>query len=159
MKKIILIAVAIVILSGTLIWQLMFRTHGYLEERCSANVHYQDSRAPQNVELDGNVTFSLSKNGTGYFNLTGDVNALAQKYTISRYVNFKYIKKEGNAYQVDVVSQHVMAHDDVPKEISGFISKALGMEGKYVLYLMKKKDSYITMGTSLSPVLTCVLQS
>jgi hypothetical protein len=59
---------------------------------------------------------------------------------------------------MNTTTKDIMAHDNVPEDITLLTTKIFGMEGEYVISLDKKDNNYITIANTLSPLMNCVIQ-
>ncbi|MDX6041327.1 hypothetical protein [Scandinavium lactucae] len=157
MKLLATLLVAIVALTGLLIWQVKERAGVYFDNRCFANVNYGDS-SDNDLLFKGNVTFEFNENKTGMFNISGNIEYQGNYYRLSRYVTFTYDNVSGNQYRMISATKDIMAHDNVPADIEPLASKVFGLNGEYTVYLYKKDNNFITFANALLPLMNCVIQ-
>lgn len=146
-----------VVLICLLIWQLSQRTGVYFDERCFANATYVDA-SDDALLFKGNITFEFNKDRTGAFNISGNIGYQGHQYRLSRYVTFTYHNVRGNQYRMNTTTKYIMAHDNVPKDLTQLTTKIFGMQGEYIISLEKRNNNYITIANTLSPLMNCVIQ-
>ena len=151
------LVLAIAALTSLFIWQVSERSGVYFDDRCFANITYVDA-SDKAFLFRGNVTFEFDNNKTGVFNLSGNIDYQGKAYRLSRYITFTYNNINGNKYRMKTTTRDIMAHDNVPADLTPLATKIFGMEGEYMLYLHKKDDNYITIANTLSPLMNCVIQ-
>lgn len=157
MKLMTTLVLAVVALICLLTWQLSLRSGVYFDKRCFVNITYVDA-SDHALLFKGNITFEFNKNETGVFNLSGNIDYQGRQYRLSRYITFTYHNVSGNQYRMNTTTKDIMAHDNVPEDITLLTTKIFGMEGEYVISLDKKDNNYITIANTLSPLMNCVIQ-
>lgn len=157
MKLMTTLVLTMVTLIFLLTWQLSLRTDDYFNNRCFANITYIDA-SDSAFLFKGNIMVEFNKNKTGSFNLSGDIDYQGRQYQLSRFITFTYHNVSGNQYRMNTTTKDIMAHDNVPKDITQLTTKIFGMEGEYAIFLEKRGNNYITIANTLSPLMNCVIQ-
>ncbi|AVH17525.1 hypothetical protein CWR52_10060 [Enterobacter sp. SGAir0187] len=157
MKLMTTLTLAMVMLIFLLTWQLSLRSDVYFDKRCFANITYVGD-SDSSFLFKGNVTVEFNKDKTGAFNISGNVDYQGRQYQLSRFITFSYHNVSGNQYRMNTTTKDIMAHDNIPKNITPLTIKIFGMEGEYATFLEKRENNYITIANTLSPLMNCVIQ-
>lgn len=157
MKIPVFLTVAIVALSGLLLFNLLNKAGHYPDRRCFANTNYMDATDDTALRFTGNVNYEFTAQSTGVFDLTGILTWQGNRYIFSRHVTFRYQNIAKNRYRITVLEKDSLAHDNTPEDIAARAIKIIGLSSDDDIFLHEHDNNTITLGTPLFPSLNCVI--
>lgn len=155
--KIILLAILVALVGNTL-WNYLSLDERYFKLTCESNLHYNDNSPDKDFFFNGTIIFDFEKTRKGYFYLTGKVGNTENSYDFSRYVNFEYYNEDSNRYNLKITKIQTMGHDNVPESFVPLVYAKLNISDKHSLYIARNDHGILTLGTIVSPLLSCVIQ-
>lgn len=146
------IALNALLILGTLLW---IDQSTRLSMTCQGSLTYKDSNQDNHFTFEGMVVMHFTPDGTGYFDVNGDVVTNGQNWKVSRQESFDWQHVHEMFYQLHIKQVEKFGHDNVPAGI--FEQYALGITSgqKRLLNIRKTPDDAIVISNFYSPILVC----
>ena len=147
-----IIALNALLILGTLLW---IHQSTRLSMTCQGSLTYKDSRLDNHFTFEGMVVMHFTPNGTGYFNINGDVMNNGQNMKVSRQESFNWQYVHESFYQLYITQVEKFGHDNVPPGV--FEQYALGITAgqKRLLSVRTTPDNAVVISNFYSPILLC----
>lgn len=84
---------------------------------CKSTINLKLNNNTHSFEYNMFITFSLTDTGRGYEDMRGVVIKDGKKYTLSRSLDFNYIIRNNNNYEINIVNTTELGPDDIPAEV------------------------------------------
>ncbi|MFU0921655.1 hypothetical protein [Kluyvera sichuanensis] len=151
-RLIVVLLVNLLIILGTSLW---IRNTTRLSMTCQGSLTYKDSQQDNRFSFEGMVVMHFAPDGTGYFNMNGEVLNDGQHTKVSRQESFDWHYVHGTFYELHIKQVEKFGHDNVPAGV--FEKYALGITPgqKRLLSIRKTPDNAMIISNFYSPILVC----
>lgn len=149
---VLIILINVVLISATVWWMLRPVP---LSVNCQGQLAFNERRNNSPFDYDGQVLMRFSPDGTGYFNMVGNLSTENATYQVSRQENFKWRHLHDSLYEIHVQSVQRFSHDHTPEDVFATYTAGIMPGQKRMLDIKRTQDNAIVVGNFYSPLLLC----
>ncbi|MEX3021407.1 FidL-like protein [Kluyvera sp. STS39-E] len=146
------IALNLLLILGTVLW---FRHSTQLSLTCQGSLTYKESLQDNHFTFEGMVVMHFTPDGTGYFNMNGEVVNGGQHWEVSRQESFHWKYVHETFYEMSITQVEKFGHDNVPAEVFDKYVKGVSSGQKRLLNIRRLPDRAVIIGNFYSPILVC----
>lgn len=157
-KKIRLIAVCFAALIVVVLINVILFTQKKAEvisDRCTTVLDTQDMSTEFSSRL--NLVLVLRPEGTGYIDMSGNVNFQSRDYVAFREIKFSYEREEDDIFKMTHMELIKHASDSVPDKLMDSVFFSMSHEKARYMTVNRIHNAYI-IGNLHSPVFMCVVK-
>lgn len=124
---------------------------------CEAHISHSFTLAQNGFNFNAYVLYRQERNNYGSVYFSGVLENGNETYHLSQYINLHYFQIGENKYNVSIKKIKKVGFDDVPSDLVTLLYEVIGLSGDIPVYIYNRNKNYITTGTVISPLMSCVI--
>lgn len=122
---------------------------------CQGQLNFKERRNNNPFNFDGQIVMHFNPDGSGYFNMTGDISAKGVTHSVSRQENFDWRHLHDSLYEIHIRSIERFSHDHVPEALFETYTAGILLGQKRLLSIQRTQEYATIIGNFYSPLLLC----